>query len=198
MTQLPAPSENPPTLPDAIAAPKGQSAWPTVIGIIAMVFGVLGILMHGVCGIVGQLFGAQAMRMMQTPDAEAQIVMMQQYKWLGMGAGLLQTILAVLLLFAGIAMTRRRANCRPLTLGWAYAKMLVVALSSVIGFYVQQAQFEAMTQQQANIPTGTQQMQTVFMFLVIAFGVLWGWALPIFMLIWLNRRTVRDEIAGWE
>jgi len=198
MTQFPPSSEIPPTLPDALAAPKRKSTWPTIIGVIAIVFGILGILVYGVCGIVGQFFGGQFMSMMNTPDADAQIAAMEQYKWLNVGVGLLQAILAVLLLVAGIAMTRRRANCRSMAMMWACAKILIVALGSAVGFFAQQAQFEAIAQQQATVPPGMQQMQGGMLIVGVAFGVAWGWALPIFMLIWLNRQKVRDEVAGWE
>jgi len=33
--------------------------------------------------------------------------------------------------------------------------------------------------------------------MILVFAIVWGWALPIFMLIWFSRRKIKAEIAQW-
>lgn len=82
--------------------------------------------------------------------------------------------------------------------------MLLVVYSSIIGFLVQQAQMEAMQRMLEEDPNTAGMMPGFFGTLmaiigpvIFVFAIVWGWALPIFMLIWFSRRKIKAEIAQW-
>ncbi len=178
------------------------STWPTVIGVITIVFGGLGAL--------GGCFGAFApffIGMMQSMVPEDQVTglegMMDWGVWM-VALAMAGMLMAVLLLVAGIGITKRHAWGPKTALVWAPLKMIFVVLNSVVAYQIQIAQFEAMQEAMANdpnVPAGMgafrgSMMQALGIFGVLI-SVLWGWALPVFLFIWFSRKKIRTETAGW-
>ncbi len=91
---------------------------------------------------------------------------------------------------------------------WSVLKMLFgIAMAVLVARMEYSMMTSMMEQAQSSIAAGrsgpppppipVHAMATVFSTVAAVFGLLWWWALPVFMLIWLARRLVREEIATW-
>ncbi|MEE8155226.1 MAG: hypothetical protein V3T53_09775 [Phycisphaerales bacterium] len=199
--QVPPPTPiTPPT--DAGAIPTRQSTWPTVIGVIAIIFGSLATL-QGCIGLGSSaMFGLFASAM---PEEQAGLMdATKSLTPLIMISGGLTMAIAIVLLIGGIGLTRRSPRGPKTCRIWAGLKMLIVVYGSIIGYLVQQAQMEAMQRMLEDNPNTATAMPGFFGPLMailgpltLVFGIVWGWALPIFMLIWFSRRKIKAEVAQW-
>ncbi|MHC4443904.1 MAG: hypothetical protein ACYTF1_02960 [Planctomycetota bacterium] len=185
----------PPTEPGQMVIPPRPSSWATVIGIIAIVLGALGIL-GVIWGAIASYFAESMMPMMSATQRAELIDSMKEYELLTMVNGMLGLVVAVLLLIAGIGLIKRRPWSPKLCKTWAVLKMVVAVIGMVVGIIMQQSTFEAMSQQ-SNVP-GFGQWMFVGMLIGTCFGLIWGWALPVFMLIWFSRRKIKEEVVSWE
>lgn len=189
------PPAAPPTAPIP-AAPK-PAVWPTVLGVVMIVFGAGGVLLGG-WGAVVNLFLIDFFAGLGGQGNPAAATAMRDWS-LPMGLlSLVNAAAAGLLLAAGIGMVRRRRwSIRAATL-WAWIKIVLVVLGAVAAVFMQRVQFEAMTQNAANGPAAMPRGVMVGVLVVIGlFTVAWGWALPIFTLVWLRLAGSRREIATW-
>ncbi len=191
-----------PPLSDPAEVPPSPSTWPTAIGVIAIVLGGLGAL-GGCVGAFSPLF----MGMIQSIVPEGQVTglegMLDWAVWL-VAVSIVSMLIAVLLLVAGIGITKRRAWGPKVALVWAGLKMIFVIVHSVAGYLIQIAQFEAMQEAMANdqnMPAGMGafmgSLMQAFGIFGLLIGVLWGWALPVFLFIWFARKKIRTETATW-
>ena len=199
--QMPPPTPmTPPT--DAGAIPPKPSSWPTVIGVIAIILGSLATL-QGCMGLgwpaLAALFTSalpeEQAGMMDATTAFAPLMMIS--------AGLTLAV-AIVLLIGGIGLTKRSPRSPKTCRIWAGLKMLLVVYSSIVGYLVQQAQMEAMQRMLEEDPNTAGAMPGFFGTLmaivgpvILVFAIVWGWALPIFMLIWFSRRKIKAEVAQW-
>jgi hypothetical protein len=46
-------------------------------------------------------------------------------------------------------------------------------------------------------PFDMQEFMAIFSYIGMGFAIIWGWALPVFFLLWFRREVIRAEIAGW-
>ena len=112
------------------------------------------------------------------------------------------TALSVWLLVAGIGILRRRPWSRPTSLGWAVGKMLYAVPASVLG-YIQQTAMSAAVEDAlasdpgASVPTGFFRFFESLGAVSVGCGLLWAWALPIFLIIWFLRAPVKAEVERW-
>jgi hypothetical protein len=151
-----------------------------VLGVIAIVFGSLGIL-GGILGAVMLLVAGD-----------------QVSGHMGGAAGIANQVLgfalSVLLLAAGIGLAARRRWAPPAMLIWAVLAIVAALFGTIIGYQVQQEQMEELQNQGAGAaPAWISSTMPLFMLL----GMLWALALPVFMLIWLRRPVIRAETATW-
>lgn len=187
---------------DAGEIPQQPSAWPKVIGVITIIFGSLAIL-QGCVGAVSSLFMSSLSAIVPAEQAAVYDAMEDLKPWMIIGA-VLALGLGILLLVAGIGLVRRRAWSPTACMVWAGIKMVFVVGYTILGDMAQQAQFEAMQemmQQDPNMPAAMPAMMGSFMqvfgVFTIVLGILWGWALPVFLLIWFARSKIKAEVAGW-
>ncbi len=76
--------------------------------------------------------------------------------------------------------------------------MVVVVVNAIVGVLIQQEFLQEMQAQDPNLAViGTTAMQG-FAAVGVVFALLWGLALPVFMLIWFARRTIKEQVAQWE
>lgn len=172
--------------------------WPKVIGVIATVFGAL--------GAVGGCFGGLMMMLMPAMHEALKEVVpagqptgLEGLQELGPQMVVLSgvaVVIAGLLLIGGIGLMRRRAWAVPVCITWAVVKILFVVVNSYNGMIIQTRQLEMM-EQDPNMPL-TGDIAGILGVMSMIFGLLWGWALPIFLLIWLGRKTSRAEVARWK
>ena len=112
-------------------------------------------------------------------------------------SSLLAAALAILLLLGGIRLTKRKRSSIRLLKFWAVMKMPVVVIVTIAGILMQELQFEIMSQSPSltSMPFGGGFFD--FMVVVGLVGLGWGWALPVFLIIWLSRGKIKNEVAGW-
>jgi len=183
----------PPREPGALSMPPRPSAWPTVLGVIAIVLGAVGAL--------GGCLGSLAPLLMKTLAGAlppGQPTGLESYEKWGFWIVLIQVImmcLAGLLLAAGIGLVKRHRWGVTAACTWAVLKIVFVLVNVIPAYLMQQDQFDAMTRQ--GFPAMGGGFFTVFGTLTIAVGVLWGWALPVFFLVWFARATIKAETADW-
>lgn len=184
-----------PTQPGPMVRAKPASNWPTVIGIIAMVFGGLGIL-GGAWGVVGTLmpglfnFGVGQ-------QAEMFEVMRQWATWNLMMAVIMAAVAAILLA-SGIKLLKRRPEAPRWCGTWAKIKIVLVIVTSIAGYMCQQEMFEAMGKAQGPGQAAPATFMKAAGLFGFVFGLLWGWALPVFMLIWFGQKKIKTETADWK
>jgi hypothetical protein len=166
------------------------SKWPTVIGIIAIIWAAIGLL-GGVCGL-GSIFMAQVIpaNFPGTPgmSMSAPLTMLP--------GALLSLIVRACLLALGIGLLKRRPWSAQWIRTWAVVEMLCSVVVLAVTHIAQQPQFAAI----ANQP-GMQQMPGFLAGFTVAFfvcGLLVGWALPVFVLIWFSRDKIKQEVATWQ
>lgn len=189
----------PPTEPVPIVRRELGSTWPGVIGAIAIVFGALGIL-NGLMAMASPFFvnmmgnmGGQTTGMVET---------MKSWMWWVILSGVLTIVVASVLLAAGIGVVRRRAWGAKTMLVWAVLKFVWGGISVAGGVLMQMEQMKAMQAQTASPGQGVPAammtgMTDMVMIFGLGFGLLWAWALPVFVLIWFMRPKIRAEVRAW-
>jgi len=195
----------PPDIPPQFAALPMQSTdrWPGVIGTIAILFGVAGVL-QGCCGMSSSLFARQFFEELVSamPQAAemlaAQQAVGEKFKWMNAGLSLLSMLVAVMLLVGGSRLIGRRASSVPLLRTWAIAKLVLALIVAGAGWVVFESQIESMRAEQgANGPAASAGAMRVFGAFGVAVNLFWQWALPIFMLVWFSRNPIRSAVARW-
>ena len=191
-------SATPPVAPPGSqpGPPGGESsAWQMPIGIISIVLGACGLI--GGCAttlspLLVPLFEEFASNVMP-PGQPTGMEAIADNVGRTVAGGLLAIGAAGLLLFAGIGICKKRPWGPRLSVKWAIVKMIVVVVTLWLNWAIQQATVDTMRQN----PTGPQLGSayfSVFLIGTIVVGLLWGWAYPIFMLIWMSRAKVRAQI----
>lgn len=199
MTATPPPANVPPTQPAAMGDQEPQAVWPTFVGVACTVIGVLGAL--GACmGGVSLVMMPAVFEKMPDPNGQlkATAELMEQQLPLSLTVMVFVLIGGVLLLAGGIQCLRRRHAARKLLMIWATYKIVLVVAAVLVNLPMQQAQFEAQAASGGGAPQAMgMQFGATFGAIASVCNVIWGWALPVFILIWFSRRVVRDEVDRW-
>lgn len=197
---------------------ESPPAWPTVLGIISIVLGGLGILFN-LCGAISSLFmDAMQSTFLKGPlpedlpdqarDAHRQMMeMMQGVSGYQAVMAVLMLALAVLLLIAGIMMLQRKARSVMLSFYWSWMKIIAVIGSAALQAWIFSQQQEFMQQMMQSMPNGESMPPEIetfmgsFFAIVSVFSVIFilliGWAYPIFLLVWLSRPGVKRHYQQW-
>jgi hypothetical protein len=188
-----------PAMPPTARAPASyapsRSTWPTVLGVIAIVFGALGLL-KGIWGLLSPLF-LDAMADMMPSESAASFEVMEE--WASYFAAMYTATILVggVLLAAGIGLVKRLQWGVTAVWLWVFVRIVVAVGEAVLGSQAQHEQFTAMAQQDPSLQgmgSGFASGMTAFTFV---FTLLWGCALPVFMLIWFSRKKIKAEVTGW-
>ncbi len=179
---------------------ESRPAWPTVIGIIAVVLGGLGVV-GGLWGTIGPLL-AGLLSPQVAPTERPTFEVTQQWRAWTIPLSLLSSMVAAGLVLAGITLLRRRAQARQMCLIWAAAKLALVIASTAIYYRIARQIVELTAEQAAHAPriasVAGRQFAELEATVGLSFGVAWGVALPIFLLIWFTRDHTREEVARWK
>lgn len=192
--RYPGPAQ-PPTRPGDFTASQAISLWPTAIGIIAIVFGALAVL--------GELAGWAAVFLLDTfPSAvpQTQATAMEAVNQLGFWAvanSLLCMGAAALLVAVGVGLLKRRQWGVRTGRVWACFKIMLVPADAAVTYPLVKVQCEAAFRQMSGIPGMPTQTTELMTFGAVAWVLVWGWALPVFLLIWLARRKIKAETSAW-
>jgi len=169
-----------------------QPGWPKAIGVICIVVGALGVLMT-ILGIVSQSLMSKFIEMAppeQVDELKRAIEAAEPWKPWTYTLSAISAALAVMLIVGGVRLTRRRASAAGLLQMYAVLRMGIVAAVGVITYKIQQSALAG----NSDVPASAAQALAVGQSL---FAIAWGWALPIFLLIWFARRRIKDEVRGW-
>jgi len=128
----------------------------------------------------------------------------EEYAAAGMMYGIIAMILAVILLVGGILLLKRKKRGAPILQLWAVLK-LTGGVFATIKFSMINNEFTQKTMEQAFGATGSGGKEAEMMGSVMGiaakvgmvFGVLWLAALPVILLIFLNRAKAKQEMATW-
>ena len=188
----------PPTSAVPLPPAANSAVWPTVLGVIAIVFGGFGVL--------AGLWGALAPIVMRSFDValpsgvHVTEVMSGWEEWtLPLSAA--ATMLAAMLLAGGVGLAQRRPWGRNLLVYWAPLRMILAVANGVLVWRVQQEMLQvqamAWTSSAPSGPAGGSMAVKAFSVLSLALALLWGAALPVFVLIWFARPTIREQVIQW-
>ena len=184
----------PPMQPSAVVAQAVPSAWPTVLGVLAIILGCLWIL-SGVWAIVAPLVLQGALG--GAVD--------QQITWYSFGSAWCVALLsvaivslaaAVLLLIGGINLTRRKPGAARFLFIWSIA-MIVLACVSAGMQYTLQPEYAKLFAAQAQGDPATLAMMERGMVIGLFCGSLVSISGPVFVLWWFHRRAIGEEVATW-
>lgn len=185
----------PPMHPGAMPVLERRSIWPTVIGVMAVVLGALAIL--GNLWELATPWVLGVARDMIPPGQATGIEVVGEWTWWTATNALLGIGLAVLLLFAGIGLAKRRVWAVRACAAWAILKIMLVAVDSFFVYRIEQAAFESIMPQMPAVPGVGPGFFTAASVFGVIFSMAWGWTFPVFCLVWLSRARVKAEVAGW-
>lgn len=194
-------AEVPPTLRPVYEMPQ-KSSWPIVLGIICVVFGILGVL-GGMCGIGSSVLqGMLAGAMPSDPEMQEMQAAFTHLWPLMLATQTFEMVIAIVLAVGGFALISRRPWSRKTLLWWSGLRMVAVIGSVLVMYQFQQAILQ-MAQEVGSQDGANPMPPMIGMFMNFGFGIsaafriIWGWALPIFVLIWMNRDKIRSEVQAW-
>ncbi|MCH8253382.1 MAG: hypothetical protein IID36_13120 [Planctomycetes bacterium] len=192
----------PPMAPGPIPQAHPTSRWPKVIGIIAIVLGSLGAL-GGCVGMFGPMFTDMIKEVAEgQPGTAATVVQLElaaEWATWTIVQSICGLAVGVVLILAGVGLLKRRGWGPKATISWAVLKMLLVVGTSVIAYGQAKAVFDLMADDPnlQNLPQGMMAFGSVFTMIFLGLNAVWGWALPVFMLIWFSRSKIKAETAQW-
>ena len=187
---------HPPIAPPPAVAAAPPSDWPRVLGIIAIVLGSLGAL--GGCLRLAFPFVLGMLEDLASQGGGPDMFgTMREWQGWNIAASMLGMVIAVLLIVEGLGLLRRRTWSIRFGYCWAVLKMMFVLFDSILGYFIQQEMFQAMANQGTPIPMFGPGFFKATGALGVVLGIAWGWALPVFMIVWFCRAKIRADIAAW-
>lgn len=194
--------------PPPLAKPP-KAVWPKSIGIVSIVFGIGG-LFQGVMAPLSLFLTRQQMDTFVKQGADQgrvdeYLAQLTSQSYISLG---IFVVLGLILLTGGILLMKQRRIASPLLQTWAILKILA-------GGFVLFRMMSLTTKQMAIIMEATQataskgrpggggelemvnQFTTYAMWAGLGFGFIWLAILPVFFIIWFNRRKVIDQMKNW-
>lgn len=165
--------------------------WPKNLGIIAIVLGACGSL-AGMCAVGSIALSSKFLSMAAGqqsgrggPSTEHMMAVIEKFKGPMIAQAIVASLVALILLYAGILLIKRRPNAVSVVKLWAVIKTLISIFGTVVGYYY------------GLELSKTEGSSTIFHMVTTVLGFVWAMALPIFMFIWFARSSVREEVASW-
>ena len=185
----------PPTQPTDVVTGSVPTSWPTVVGILAIVFGGFGVL-GGIWGVVYPIVADRFAEMIPPMQEE---LLQQLDEWSGWTTAIatISFLLAGLLLFGGISLVKKRHRAAPILFIWSILKTVLV----FAGIWLQLSiQTQVMDQAMAQLQTvpGGRAIMGVSIVVGLAGGLIFALAGPIFLLVWFRRGVIKEEVATWK
>ncbi|MEM6854903.1 MAG: hypothetical protein AAF593_10895 [Planctomycetota bacterium] len=152
-------------------------------------------IMFGLLGMLGPATNT-VFRDLSPPEQAAVYDAQTQYQWIAVGISTAATLIALLLLWGGIALLKRRATAIRLLKTWAVLKLLLTLPMVVFQGFVQSATWDAMAAQ-PSAPAVPEMISTIMVVFTVTIGLIWSAAFPVFVLIWFRRKKITAEIRSW-
>lgn len=197
----PPPFYSPPTLPGPLGRPASESRWPAVVGTLAIVLGVLGSICH-VFGAFGPLIHKSMFAAMPKGSIPFQEV---QDRWAGwtMANEAIAALIAVVCIVGGIGLLQRAVWSVRILRGWGVVAILHGIGTGVLQYQLTNETFHSFASSSmtagapASMPAGAQVAMQGGMMIGVCMSVVWNCGFPGFVLIWLARGSIREEVARW-
>ncbi len=173
-----------------------RHVWPVPIGIVIAVFGG-GAVLASAWMIVGWLIMSRVLPAMAEVNAAS--VPIEKFAVSQYVLGAIGMVIAVLAIVAGIGLARRRPWSPRVVVVWSLLKVLYGIVASGVASAMQ-ADTMSSGIAAAGGAGGTPFNDTFLLAMAIVTFImyaLWYSALPIFVLIWMRRPSVRRETARW-
>lgn len=204
-----APPLAPPTIPGELIGARLEPAWPGVLGIMCLVYGIL-ISLAAVVSLLAPVAMAAIANVVPPEDAAAMgLATSQRTLLLNVAYYVPALIVNAWLSLLGYRLYQKRRAAASGLRVWALVKIGVEILGAMITMIVtietMEVQQEIMAKEIAkaggNTPPPAFMTSSWFLYGPAAFATLWsllvGTALPVFLLIWFRRRSVRDYVGTW-
>jgi hypothetical protein len=184
----------PPTVAGPLGRPPRRIVWPTAIGIIAIVFGSIGILWSLYNASVPWMMSSWTVYTPGTTTFDPLAAMRHWAPWMSVVHGIGVPV-AGMLLAGGIGLLLRRTWSATVLVAWAIVKIPVAVAVTFVSVCVQQEQMSGMAGQ----PGGAVGVAFIngFAWFFAILTLAWYWALPVFMLIWFAHAVVRQGVESW-
>ncbi len=187
------PSDIPPIQQGEFEVPQAPPSWPKVIGVVCIVLGALGVLGGLWQAVAPLLMEAMLGSLAQTPEMKATIQVQKDHMvWLLLAA-LLGIAGAIMLLIGGAGLCMQRRWGHMMLKVYIPFRIVVVVLASVLTWVVTEATHKAMATSGTAPP-----LSSAVLVVSLAFGLAWGWAMPVFLWIWFSRSKVKALVSAWE
>lgn len=181
-------AQAPPTQPGTGHADALPSTWPTVLGIVCLILGGLG-LAGGMCGLTMSVLGSS----MASAQGAGNEMSGRMLAFTAVGT-VFQMALSAGLLVSGIGVLRQRSWGVLASKIWAIAKIIVSGVSLVVqmalGISTDVLADSGMNWSEESI--------RVMTWLFGGIGLIWALILPVFVLVWFARPVIKQEIADWD
>ncbi len=203
------PRDAPPTSPGLLGRVHIEPSWPAVLGIMCLVYGILITIVA--CFSLAAPFIMSAFARLLPPESAAMMGMMQPPRIVVLNsiyyvpALFINAWLAVL----GLKLYHKLPAAPARMRLWSFIKigleLMCGAITFVVTLEVMRHQNEFITQQMSTAPGAPPPPNFMasnwFVYSSATFGTLWslflGLALPVFLLIWFRRQSVRAYVATW-
>ncbi len=188
----------PPTEPVGVLAAPLRAAWPTLLGVLSIAFGIIGIGM----GVMGSLSPLIMGLLESIPNSgqEETVKVMRKWMWWTIASGAISTLIAALLLAAGMGLAMRRPWGVRLQKVWAVMKLLwiPVAIGGTTMMQLEQAKATQIQMSKQAVTAQVGAMMESFTMVMMGVTFLWLLVLPVVSLLWLRTGKAKAEISGWE
>lgn len=196
------------TAPPPLAKPPA-AVWPKSIGIIAIVFGIGGLFQAIMAPFSLILVKPQMQAIIDQGGGQARIdeylSRLSAHSYLSLAV---YAILGLTLLAGGILLIMQRKVASPLLQTWAILKILAggfvlfrsTSLTSLQLSIIMESTLETASKGRAGAGGELEmvdQFTTYAMWAGLGFGFIWLAILPVFLVIWFNRRKVIDQVQTW-
>ena len=193
-------STPPPIAPSDLPGPK--RSWNRTVGVIALIFGILGFL-GALIAPVSLRFTKIMMKTFEEQGADSADVAdyIEKLSSLSMMSTIALAILGIMLAVGGIFLMKTKRLGSPLLKIWAVLKIVFGIFVNYKNYGLTQQQMEIQTSVGGMDPTAAEMTESITNIAVLVgmiFGTLWVIALPVFLLIWLNRSKIKTDISTWE
>ncbi len=171
--------------------------WPGAIGMICMIMAGLGIL-NSIVQIASPLM-LSAMASVN-PQLDSTVKAMAANTPYSIALHAIGLLSAVLLLIGGLRLFARRRSSVPMILIWAWIRIPWMVGMLFVTQRLQAAQTQVVQNQQGSGITGAFTMTLIPFFNNIGLVFIAGWYLwlPILLLAWLLRPSIRAQTAAWK
>lgn len=168
--------------------PAGTPIWPTTVGAVGVVVG--GLQCYGGCVAIGGLDPVSALHTAtQLPGGDdpvlAALVEHGPPTALAVTMAGVECVMAIVLILASISLIQHRGIAGRLLLNWSAAALALVVVATVIAWA---PRWSLVAEHDA-----AEAAFVAWLVMRVPLTV----ALPIFLLAWLRRPSIRDEMARW-